>query len=81
MRKVDPSRDECACAPPLTAVITPPVTRILAGTGNVQAVHARAMGAEFVHVEISDRVRDDAQSSAELVRVLAGVVDEFASST
>lgn len=48
----------------------------LAGTGNVQAAQARALGAEFAHVEVSDRVRDEGQRSEELVRVLSGAVKE-----
>ena len=52
----------------------------LAGTRNVQAAQARALGAEFVHVEVSERVRDDAERSTGLVRALAGAVEDAAAS-
>ncbi len=48
----------------------------LAGTQNVQAAQARAVGAEFVHFEISDDVRLDPERAEDLLGVVAGVVEE-----
>ncbi len=46
----------------------------LAGTSNVQAAHARAVGATFVHLELSRSVRSDAARRAQLVDAVADVL-------
>jgi hypothetical protein len=46
----------------------------LAGTRNVQAEQARAVGAEFVHLEVSDRARRDPDRQERLVATLAAGV-------
>ncbi|MFD4406190.1 hypothetical protein ACFWPH_25870 [Nocardia sp. NPDC058499] len=44
--------------------------RQLAATTNVQAVQARARGAEFIHIEVDHDIRDSRSDSRELVRVI-----------
>jgi hypothetical protein len=46
----------------------------LAGTRNVEAAHARSVGAEFVHMELSAGVRGDAQERERLAEALASVL-------
>jgi hypothetical protein len=46
----------------------------LAGTRNIEAAHARSVGAEFVHIELAAEVRSDAQTRERLVEALASVL-------
>lgn len=48
----------------------------LAGTTNMQAAHARAVGADFLHVEISDASRADEEQTAAVIAALADVIHE-----
>lgn len=43
----------------------------LAGTQNRQGVQARALGAEFLHIEVNRTVRDDDRRASALLRALA----------
>ncbi len=47
--------------------------RALAGTRNVQAAHARSVGAEFVHLELSAELRSEPQERQRLTDTLASV--------
>ena len=46
----------------------------LAGTRNAQGAHARAVGASFVHLELSAGIRTDARRRDELTAALASVL-------
>jgi hypothetical protein len=46
----------------------------LAGTRNIEAAHARSVGAEFVHLELAGGVRGDAQERERLAEALAAVL-------
>jgi hypothetical protein len=46
----------------------------LAGTRNIEAAHARSVGAEFVHMELAAGVRSDAQERERLAEALASVL-------
>lgn len=47
----------------------------LAGTRNVQAEHARSVGAEFIHLEVADGVREDPVRRTNMMRIVADVLD------
>jgi hypothetical protein len=46
----------------------------LAGTRNIEAAHARSVGAEFVHMELAAGVRSDAQERERLAEAMASVL-------
>jgi hypothetical protein len=46
----------------------------LAGTRNIEAAHARSVGAEFVHMELAAGVRNDAQERERLAEAMASVL-------
>jgi hypothetical protein len=48
--------------------------RSLAGTRNVEAAHARSVGAEFVHLELATGIRSDAQQRERLAETLASAL-------